>query len=89
MTFDTFLQFLLISISGVEVKAICPSWADTEIVSGVDGEERKVMIIIFIFTIIIIAIVFIIFIVFMIVIIFIFIIIIIAIVFIFTIIVLI
>jgi len=27
--------------SGVEVKAICPSWADTEIVSGVDGEERK------------------------------------------------
>merc|ERR1711970_249977 len=27
--------------SGVEVKAICPSWADTEIVSGVDGDERK------------------------------------------------
>ena len=28
--------------SGVEVKALCPAWADTEIVSGVDGEERKV-----------------------------------------------
>merc|ERR1712141_268729 len=27
--------------SGVEVKALCPAWADTEIVSGVDGEERK------------------------------------------------
>merc|ERR1711990_402724 len=27
--------------SGVEVKAICPAWADTEIVSGVDGDERK------------------------------------------------
>merc|ERR1712141_367021 len=32
--------------SGVEVKALCPSWADTEIVSGVgdgmeDGAERK------------------------------------------------
>jgi len=27
--------------SGVEVKAICPAWADTEIVSGVDGAERK------------------------------------------------
>ena len=60
MTFDTFLQFLLISISGVEVKAICPSWADTEIVSGVDGEERKVIIIIFIFIVIVFAIVFII-----------------------------
>ena len=35
--------------SGVEVKALCPSWADTEIVSGVgdemeDGAERKVAI---------------------------------------------
>jgi len=27
--------------SGVEVKAICPAWTDTEIVSGVDGPERK------------------------------------------------
>ena len=27
---------------GVEVKALCPSWADTEIVSGAEGEERQV-----------------------------------------------
>jgi len=27
--------------SGVEVKALCPSWADTEIVSGAEGEERQ------------------------------------------------
>lgn len=41
-TFDPCILFLLIDAPGVEVKAICPSWADTEIVSGVDGDERKV-----------------------------------------------
>ena len=35
-------NLLLVWSAGVEVKAICPAWADTEIVSGVDGAERKV-----------------------------------------------
>merc|ERR1712226_1565870 len=30
--------------SGVEVKALCPAWADTEIVSGVSGDERKAVV---------------------------------------------
>jgi len=30
--------------SGVEVKALCPAWADTEIVSGVAGDDRKAVV---------------------------------------------
>ena len=37
-----FVEPFIGASAGVEVKAICPAWADTEIVSGVDGPERKV-----------------------------------------------